>query len=188
MALINHTINQNSIQLSAQTPSKISVSLIIKFRQGLSLFERGWVAAWHCHFRHLGKAISAFSSCSSVSRHCQKQQDGDSCSQQHFSLFSSLCSFHTVYLLLIYFLHLYYFYFFFCSSLFLPSFPLPHHLPSISPSLSCSFPLLPLLIPPSKQGNSNPKEEQELNLCQCNGPRGYIWNQQITEPWKMLVI
>lgn len=35
--------------------------------------------------------------------------------------------------------------------------------------------------PPSKKGNRNPKEEQELNLCQCNGPRGYIWNQQITE-------
>lgn len=49
--LINHTINQNSIQLSAQTPSKISVSLIIKFRWGLSLFARGWAAAaWHCHF------------------------------------------------------------------------------------------------------------------------------------------
>ena len=62
------------------------------------------------------------------------------------------------------------------------SFALPHHLPSISPSLSCSFPFLPLPIPPSKQGNRNPKEEQELNLCQRNGPRGYIWNQQITEP------
>lgn len=46
-ALINHTINQNSIQLSAQTLSKISVSLIIKFRQRLSLLMRGRGAAWH---------------------------------------------------------------------------------------------------------------------------------------------
>lgn len=47
MALINHTINQNSIQLSAQTLSKISASLIIKFRQRLSLLVRGQGAAWH---------------------------------------------------------------------------------------------------------------------------------------------
>lgn len=75
-ALINHTINQNSIQLSAQTPSKLSVSLIIKFRRGLSLFAKGWAPAWHCHFRHWGKAVSALSSCSSVSQRCRKQRDG----------------------------------------------------------------------------------------------------------------
>lgn len=44
---INHTINQNSIQLSAQILSKISASLIIKFRRRLSLLARGQGAAWH---------------------------------------------------------------------------------------------------------------------------------------------
>lgn len=180
MALINHTRNQNSMQLSAQTPSKISVSLIIKVGQGLSLFEWGRVAAWHCHFRHLGKAVSAFS-CSSVCQHARNSKMGTA-AHDNISHCFPLSVLSTLYLLFIHFLHLYYFYFSFCSSLFLPSFPLPHHLPSISLSFSCSFPLLPLLIPPSKQGNRNPKEEQELNLCQCNGPRGYIWNQQITEP------
>lgn len=152
-ALINHTINQNSIQLSAQTPSKLSVSLIIKFRRGLSLFARGWAPAWHCHFRHWGKAVSALSSCSSVPQRCRKQRDGD--------------GWLLVTTFLIIFLFLFFPHCFFTSSclkLFLSiciistfpfaplfsshSFPLPHHLPSTSPSLSCSFPLLPLPIPP----------------------------------------
>lgn len=69
-ALINHTINQNSIQLSAQTLSKISASLIIKFRQRLEpacegtrgSLALGWGAGWHCHSRGSGKAASALSS------------------------------------------------------------------------------------------------------------------------------
>lgn len=148
-ALINHTINQNSIQLSAQTPSKISVSLIIKFRRGLSLFARGRAAAWHCHFRHSGKAVSALSSRSSVSQRCRKQRDGDGCSQQHFSLFSSFCFFHTFftssYLFQAVSLRLYYLYFSFCSSLSLPRFPSP---PSLAFSLTIPFLLFPSSSPP----------------------------------------
>lgn len=66
-------------------------------------------------------------------------------------------------------------FFFSLSFFFPPRYPAPPH-------------PLPRQVPPSKQGNCNPKEKQELSLCQRNGPRGYIWNQQITEPWRMLVI
>lgn len=122
---------------------------------------------------------------STASQPCHEQQGGDSCSWQHLSLLSSFCSFHSA-LLLIYFkvfLSLCIIFAFpFAPLLFFHPFSLHHHLLSVSPSLSCSLPLLPLPTPPSKQGNHNPKEEQELNLCQHNGPRGYIWNQQITEP------
>jgi len=141
-------------------PEQISGSSIVKFRQGLCAVGRA--AAWHS-LQALGKG------------------------------WLLMMAFLIVFLfLLCFFFFSLFLYFFlkpflsiciasFSSAPLLPSHPVSvlHHLPSNSPSpfsLSLFYPS------PSKKGNRNPKEEQELNQCQCNGPRGYIWNQQITEP------
>lgn len=196
-ALINHTINQNSIQLSAQTPSKISASLIIKFRHRLSLLARGRGAAWHWDEGQAGIATpGAWERLNQPSpptpQHpstATSSKAGIAAHDNTSHCFPLFCSFHTASLLF-----LIYFKLFLCLCI-ISTFPCAHLLSSHPftlyhrlPSVSLLSPSSSLPTPPSKRGNRNPKEEQELNLCQHNGPRGYIWNQQITEPWRMLVI